>query len=78
MFGMEDNMNHRNLTICPYLKGTQQGAHCGASDRLVKDLADIDIKVCMSRHHEACSIYFCSLHTVWDGSPFEPSQCAEI
>ncbi|MBF0505421.1 MAG: hypothetical protein HQL09_01175 [Nitrospirae bacterium] len=70
--------NFRNLGICPYLKGTSQGANCGASNRLVKELPDIDIRVCMSRHHEACSIYFCSLQTVWDGSTFEPSKCAEM
>jgi len=71
-------MNYRNLTICPYLKGSPEGALCAASEKLVKDLIDVDIKVCMSRHHEACSIYFCSLYAIWDSGSLETSNCAGI
>lgn len=68
----------RSLAICPYLKGTTKGAECAAAKKFIKDIQDIDIKVCLGRHHEACSIYFCSLQTVPGGDIYETSNCAGI
>ena len=71
-------MNMQSLIMCPYLKGSTEGAHCHAADKHIKDMKDVNIKVCMGRHHEACSVYFCALQPAWDGKQNEPSLCAEM
>lgn len=47
--------------ICPYLKGSHEGALCIASNEFIKNINNIDIHMCMSRHYEACNIYHLSL-----------------
>jgi hypothetical protein len=47
--------------MCPYLKGSKEGATCGVTRELVRNIDGITIKVCMSRHYEACSIYIVAL-----------------
>ena len=47
--------------ICPYLKGSTEGARCSTVDRLVREMEGFTIKLCMSRHHEVCPLYFAAL-----------------
>jgi len=47
--------------FCPYLKGNLRGAQCGVVNRSIKDMKDVSIQICMSGHHEACTVYICSL-----------------
>ena len=47
--------------ICPYLKGTAEGARCGAADELVRKIDGLSIKLCMSRHYEVCALYLAAL-----------------
>jgi hypothetical protein len=63
---------------CPYLKGGPSGAKCGVVNCLINDMEDVNIKICMSQRHEACTVYFCSLHTINSGNAFEPVPCAGI
>lgn len=63
---------------CPYLRGGASGAQCAVVNRLINDMEDVNIKICMSQRHEACSVYFCSLHTPHAGKAFEPVPCAGI
>jgi hypothetical protein len=50
---------------CPYLKGSNDGARCEAAlctaeNNFIKNMADVDIKLCINkrRRFEACYIYF--------------------
>ncbi|HAM49273.1 MAG TPA: hypothetical protein DCP92_00715 [Nitrospiraceae bacterium] len=54
-------MHQTRELICQYLKGSPDGALCGVVDNLIRCMEDADIRVCMSRHHEACSYYVFSL-----------------
>ncbi len=47
--------------ICPHLKGSSAGAFCSFGDRLIGDMEDVTLKLCMGRHYEACSVYKQSL-----------------
>ncbi len=49
--------------ICPHLKGSYDGAVCSSVSKLIKNIEDVTIKLCMSRHYEVCSIYRESLLT---------------
>ena len=72
---MVRNMNVERLAICPHLKGSERGAECRVGKKLVKDMEDVNIKICMSRRHEACSFYFCSLQMVEYGGPYKSVDC---
>lgn len=71
-------MDIQSLSICPHLKGGDSGARCLAADRLINEMKEINIKICMSRRHEACSIYFCSLQNFGDDIISKRNTCAEI
>ena len=71
-------MNVERLAICPHLKGTERGAECRVAKNLIKDMQDVNIKICMSRRHEACSVYFCSLQMFEHGGPSRSAQCIGI
>jgi hypothetical protein len=47
--------------ICPYLKGSCNGAICGVKKTLIKEMENISIKLCMNRHYEVCAYYRMSL-----------------
>ncbi len=49
--------------ICPYLKGSPNGAVCGIADSLLKELESANIRLCMGRHYEACGYYRISLRS---------------
>ncbi|MDA8077302.1 MAG: hypothetical protein M0Z79_00025 [Nitrospiraceae bacterium] len=48
-------------TMCPYLKGSSEGALCESISRLIKEMEDVSIKLCMNRHYEVCLVYRGSL-----------------
>jgi hypothetical protein len=54
-------MKKIGFIICPHLKGSMEGSMCGAANSLIKNMEDVEIRLCMSRHHEACSVYIRSL-----------------
>lgn len=43
--------------ICPYLIGGFDGATCSVVSKFIRDTEDADIKLCMNRRYEVCSIY---------------------
>jgi len=43
--------------LCQYLKGSHEGALCSVMDKFVRSMEDADIRICMSKRYEACSIY---------------------
>ncbi|RPI37437.1 MAG: hypothetical protein EHM54_03165 [Nitrospiraceae bacterium] len=47
--------------MCPHLKGSRQGAVCSSEKKLIKDMEDINIRLCMNRHYEVCPVYMMSL-----------------
>ncbi len=50
--------------MCQYLKGSSDGARCSAVNTLIIGMEDADIRLCMNRHHEACSYYMLALRRV--------------
>lgn len=75
---MENKMYMERLTICPYLKGSEVGAQCLVVNKLINDMPDVNIRICMSRRHEACSVYFCSMQMVDYGGTFNSAECSGI
>lgn len=65
--------------ICPHLKGSQEGAVCSFNKKLIKDMEDINIRLCMNRHYEVCSVYMLSLQREEPGGVVERmmQRCAE-
>lgn len=55
-------MNYKSYSMCPYLKGDSKGATCASVGMHIKDIEDADIKFCLCRHYESCSIYSDSLY----------------
>ena len=49
-------------SLCPYFKGSDDGAHCNVLQKLIKDITDSNIKLCMTNHYEACSVYASMLY----------------
>jgi hypothetical protein len=47
--------------MCPHLKGSREGAVCSSKKELIKDMEDINIRLCMHRHYEVCPVYMMSL-----------------
>jgi len=52
---------HMKSIMCPHLKGSREGAVCSFNKKLIKDMEDINIRLCMHKHYEVCSIYMISL-----------------
>ncbi|MFZ5906467.1 MAG: hypothetical protein ACOYVJ_03525 [Nitrospirota bacterium] len=49
---------HRNFLTCPYLNGSAEGVLCRAASLLIRDISDIDLGICMSKHYEHCYVYY--------------------
>ena len=47
--------------MCPHLKGSREGAVCSFLNSFIKDMEDSNIRLCMNRHYEVCSVYMMSL-----------------
>jgi hypothetical protein len=65
----EGHMKTIGFVLCPHLKGSREGALCGVANSLIKDMEGFSVKVCMSRHHEACSLYMRSLREMPEYGP---------
>ncbi len=57
-----------SFALCPHFTDCAEGPSCSATERLIEDMAGYKIKLCMSRHHEACPVYMQSLQKVEYGS----------
>jgi hypothetical protein len=53
MLVMEINIHMKSI-MCPHLKGSREGAVCSFNKKLIKDMEDINIRLCMNRHYEVC------------------------
>jgi len=65
-------MKFRSIILCPFLKGSSQGVHCSACDKLVKDIPGGNTRLCMSSHYEMCSVHVSLLYQE-NGSDCHPS-----
>jgi hypothetical protein len=52
------------IVICRHLKGSAEGALCMVVNKFIKNMNGFSIKVCMSRHYEACPLYFSALFSL--------------
>jgi hypothetical protein len=50
-----------SIILCPHLKGSPQGAICGVVNSFIKNIDDVEIRLCMSKRFEACHLYVRSL-----------------
>ena len=57
----EDGMYRIKGLICRYLMGSPEGVRCSVAEELIRSLEDADIRLCMNKHHEACSYYLLAL-----------------
>jgi hypothetical protein len=57
-------MRSIGVVKCPNLKGSIGGSVCEAASNLITNMEGVEIKLCMSRHHEACSVYKRSLQNM--------------
>ncbi len=57
-------MHLKSGAVCQFLKGSPEGAQCSVASTFVRFMEDADIRLCMGRHHEACSYYVRLLRTV--------------
>jgi hypothetical protein len=47
----------RIILACPYLIGSPEGIMCNVSSDFIRNIGDIDLGICMSKHYESCFIY---------------------
>jgi len=57
--------------MCPHLDGSPEGALCNAAKDFIRNLKNINLKICMCRRFESCYIYFLNLKEM---SSFPVSQ----
>jgi hypothetical protein len=50
-----------NKVICPYLLGNPDGVMCDAAVDFIRNIKDINLDICMSRHFESCHVYYSKL-----------------
>lgn len=46
---------------CPYLEGHSEGVKCRVRDEFIRNMEDINMKLCAGKHYEVCHIYFLKL-----------------
>lgn len=54
-------MHLKNNVICPNLTGSLDGVACSIVNEFIRNRSDADIRFCMNKRYEACSIYKSSL-----------------
>lgn len=54
----------RNFIICPYLSDSDEGLICHACSSHIRNISDIDVEICLSKHYELCHIYFNILQNI--------------
>jgi hypothetical protein len=66
-----------SVMTCPNLKGAPEGVKCSVINGFIKNIADGDTRVCMSRHYESCPLYLSGLITLFQSAvSFEPGSDA--
>ncbi|MFN3478901.1 MAG: hypothetical protein ACK415_00815 [Thermodesulfovibrionales bacterium] len=50
-------MQTKSNVVCPYLKGSINGAICDVTNNFIREMDDAEIRLCMNRRYEVCSIY---------------------
>jgi hypothetical protein len=50
-------MSNFGKPLCPYLRGSNDGAKCCAADDFIRNIENITLKMCMSSHYEGCYVY---------------------
>ena len=78
MLVMEVNIHMKSI-MCPHLKGSREGAVCSFNKKLIKDMEDMNVRLCMNRHYEVCPAYMISLQREEPGYVVEimMPRCAE-
>jgi hypothetical protein len=54
----------RSYHTCPYLLGSSEGVMCDATVDFIRNIKDINLEICMSRHFERCYVYFSKLKEI--------------
>lgn len=49
---------------CPYLEGHSEGVRCCVKNEFIRNMEEVDIKLCLGRHYEVCHIYFFKLQSI--------------
>ncbi len=57
-------MGNFGFIFCPHLKDSTEGSVCAVTGRMIKDMEDVTLKLCMGRHYEACYVYMQSLQNM--------------
>ena len=63
---------------CPHLKGSMEGTVCSIAKSLIKDMEGFTVKLCMSRRHEACSVYMHSLQNMVEHGSYSYYIAADL
>lgn len=56
-------MDFKSNIMCYHLKGSPEGAVCGLVGMKINSVEGGDVRLCMSRHYEACWRYHNSLRS---------------
>lgn len=56
-------MDFKSNIMCYHLKGSSGGAVCGLINMQINSVEGGDVRLCMSRHYEACWRYHNSLRS---------------
>ncbi len=57
-------MYMKSNVICPNLQGSSDGATCSVVSKFIMAMEDADIRLCMNRRYEVCSLYVLSLRRI--------------
>jgi hypothetical protein len=52
---------NRISQMCPYLLGSSEGVMCSAAADFIRNVKEIQLEICMSRHFESCHVYYSKL-----------------
>ena len=51
----------RASQMCPYLLGNIEGVKCSAAMDFIRNVREVQLEICISRHFESCHVYFTKL-----------------
>ncbi len=71
-------MGNIGFVLCPHLKGSMEGTVCSITDSLIKNMEGFTVKLCMSRRHEACSVYMQSLQNMVEHGSYSHFPAADL
>lgn len=61
------------FVMCPNYKCSIDGSVCEVTNAFISNMKDVSLEFCMSRHHEACSVYIRSLYNMIDFGSYSVS-----